>query len=131
MTNYPELDVSRLRMLAALDGTDLHVSWGSYFTWDDSRRHATLERAARKDSVLVSYTRDRAPAPDLRFINRHADEAMRFALDPANGFHLLRRIAGPDGRFTVELWANFVADGVADHLTIRGDLSHPPCDGRA
>jgi hypothetical protein len=95
------LNVSRLAMLAKLQGLPVTFHWGSYSAWSDADRAAKLAEMGTRSCVVVLYEPVAPPGSELAAMNRHNAEARAFVTNSTNGFQALDRLSVRTDTYTL------------------------------
>jgi hypothetical protein len=98
------LNVSRLAMLARLQGLPVTFRWGSYSAWSDADRAAKLAEMRTRSCVVVLYEPVAPAGTELAVLNRHNAEARAFVTNSTNGFKVLDRLSLTTDSYTLSFY---------------------------
>jgi 4-amino-4-deoxy-L-arabinose transferase-like glycosyltransferase len=98
------LNVSRLAMLAKLDGLPVTFRWGSYFDWTEADRAAKLAEMLTRRCVVVLYEPAAPAGTELAVMNRHNAEARAFVTNSTNGFKALDQLTVTTDTYTLSFY---------------------------
>lgn len=122
VTNHGVLNVAILDVTSAARGVPARFGWATYFSWDDAAREAAVDQMLRSPTVIAALFPGRAIGGTHPVLNRFTDEVLDFVREPSSGYTVWRRVAPPDGAFTLFLLRNFDPDALPPLRPVAAEL---------